>query len=105
MIDRVGRLILSLTLVLNLCAMSTITAPAAQADPATTTTNDAYNPVIVVLDTSGSMSDKDDSGTERIVGARSAVLGLVDALPPQTQFALIAYPGNGARVVNGCSEC
>ncbi|WP_179470128.1 VWA domain-containing protein [Mycolicibacterium vinylchloridicum] len=91
-------------LALNLSAIAGIAAPAAQADPATTTTNDAYNPVIVVLDTSGSMSDKDDSGTERIVGARSAVLGLVDALPPQTQFALIAYPGNGARVANGCSE-
>ncbi|WP_166654847.1 VWA domain-containing protein [Mycobacterium sp. BK086] len=90
---------------LNLSAIAGIAAPAAQADPATTTTtNDAYNPVIVVLDTSGSMAEKDDSGTERIVGARSAVLGLVDALPPQTQFALIAYPGNGARLVNGCSE-
>jgi Mg-chelatase subunit ChlD/lysophospholipase L1-like esterase len=90
-------------LALNLSAITGLAAPAAQADPATTT-NDAYNPVIVVLDTSGSMTDKDDSGTERIVGARSAVLGLVDALPPQTQFALIAYPGNGAHVVNGCSE-
>lgn len=79
-------------------------APAAQAAPAVDANADIYNPVVVVLDTSGSMSENDKAGTPRIVGARRAVLGLVDALPPQSPFALIAYPGNGARQVNGCSE-
>lgn len=76
--------------------------PTARADNVNTTSNDAQNPVVVVLDTSGSMSDADASGTQRIVGARSAVLSLVDALPPQSKFALIAYPAGG-RVVDGCS--
>ena len=77
-------------------------ATVARADTTNTTSNEANNPVVVVLDTSGSMSDADASGTERIIGARSAVLSLVDALPPQSKFALIAYPAGG-RVVDGCS--
>lgn len=78
-------------------------APTGHAQP-NNTVNDLYDPVIVVLDTSGSMTDSDSSGTQRIVGARSAVLGLVDALPSSSPFALIAYPGNGGRIVDGCSE-
>ena len=80
-------------------------APAA-ADPdnnSTPSPTDAYNPVVVVLDTSGSMGETDATGKEKIVSARAAVLDLVDALAPQTPFGLIAYPGNNARTVSGCS--
>lgn len=98
---RLAGLALSLVLVAQL---SGALAPAVHADPNVDTSSDIYNPVVVVLDTSGSMSENDKAGTPRIVGARRAVLGLVDALPPQSPFALIAYPGNGARQVNGCSE-
>lgn len=98
------RVALTLGLVLHLAGVAGVSAPVTHADPQSSVVGDEYNPVVVVLDTSGSMSDRDASGTERIVGARSAVLGLVDALPPQSPFALVAYPGNGARVVDGCSE-
>lgn len=95
----------ALAMILALClpVVSSITAPAGQAQPQNAP-NDLYDPVVVVLDTSDSMTESDSSGTQRIVGARSAVLGLVDALPPSSPFALIAYPGNGGRVVDGCSE-
>lgn len=102
---RAGSWLLRIVLTIGLVVLCAGYAPVAQADPtAVTPVNDAYDPVVVVLDTSSSMTDTDDRGTQRIVGARSAVLGLVDALAPQSQFALIAYPGNGGRIVDGCSE-
>jgi lysophospholipase L1-like esterase len=98
---RLAGLVLSVALVAQLSGALT---PEVRADPKIDTSSDIYNPVVVVLDTSGSMSENDKAGTPRIIGARRAVLGLVDALPPQSPFALIAYPGNGGRQVNGCSE-
>ncbi|UQE73203.1 VWA domain-containing protein [Gordonia sp. PP30] len=58
--------------------------------------------VLVVMDTSGSMSASTDGGSTRIEEARSAVLKTADSLPTGARFGLIAYPGNG-RVVDGCS--
>ena len=92
-------------LVLQLSGLSTSSIPVAAAnDPPVPAAGDRYEPVVVVLDTSSSMTERDSKGTERLVGARSAVLGLVDALPPGSPFALIAYPGDGGREVSGCPE-
>ncbi len=98
-------LTLTAAMVLFLQLPSLLNNLSAQADPDTTTSaaTDAYNPVVVVLDTSSSMEETDSGGTEKIAGARSAVLDLLDALAPHTPFGLIAYPGNSARTVNGCS--
>lgn len=61
-------------------------------------------PVIVVMDTSGSMEEPSGTGnTTRLDEARDAVLQTVAALPPNSDFGLIAYPGVGAREVDGCS--
>lgn len=98
------RMLLAVGLALQLTALAALQAPASRADTPVSVLNEAYDPVVVVLDTSDSMSETDTKGTQRIVGARSAVLGLVDALPPRSQFALVAYPGAGAHEVNGCSE-
>lgn len=60
-------------------------------------------PVMVVLDTSGSMETevafRAASGT-RLDVAKSAVLGTVDALPDQQIFGLMTYPGGAT--VDGC---
>lgn len=97
-----GRLLRIALVLVMVCGTTGVGASPALADTAGSGVNTANDPVVVVLDTSSSMSDTDSSGTERIVGARAAVLGLVDALPPKSKFALIAYPGGG-RVVDGCS--
>lgn len=73
--------------------------PTASALPA----DDEYLPVVVVMDTSSSMSESSGPNKTKIQGARTAVIDLVNALSPKTQFGLIAYPGSG-RNVNGCSE-
>lgn len=60
-------------------------------------------PVMVVLDTSGSMDEevtfRAASGT-RLDVAKSALLGAVDALPATTTFGLMTYPGGAT--VDGC---
>ncbi|HTM83746.1 MAG TPA: VWA domain-containing protein, partial [Mycobacterium sp.] len=95
MTHRLLQVVLVLLLVLPSAILSGVTASVTRADPVDRPGGDTQNPVVVVLDTSGSMNEADASGTPRIVGARSAVLSLVDALPPRSQFALIAYPGGG----------
>lgn len=61
-------------------------------------------PILVVLDTSGSMAD--DSGTSlggsKLGAARGAVLDLVQALGSGHQYGMISYPG-GKDDGNGCS--
>jgi len=49
-------------------------------------------PVVVVLDTSGSMAERDARGTVRMEGARAALRSLVGTLPPTTMFELRRYP-------------
>lgn len=68
----------------------------------TYTAADGYHPVIVVMDTSGSMEEAAPDGTRRIDAARASVLNYVNQLPQGTPFGLIAYPGSG-KVVDGCS--
>ncbi len=66
-----------------------------------------YTPIVVVMDTSASMNEGVGSAFSeqysRIQGARSAVLDLVGRLGDAQPFGLIAYPGRGADVVDGCS--
>lgn len=62
-----------------------------------------HTPVMVVLDTSGSMNEavtfRSAPGT-RLDVAKSAVLGAVDALPDDQTFGLLTYPGGAT--VDGC---
>lgn len=68
-----------------------------------------YTPIMVVLDTSGSMDEKlpepelQTLTTTRIMAARAAVLDLVASVGPGQPFGLIAYPGRDAPFVDGCS--
>jgi lysophospholipase L1-like esterase len=59
-------------------------------------------PVMVVLDTSGSMQDRDAAGTVKLDAARSAVLAVVDSLNT-SEFGLIQYPGTAKSDGSGCS--
>lgn len=52
----------------------------------------AMEPVVVVLDTSGSMAERDPRGTVRMEGARAALRSLIATLPPTTMFELRRYP-------------
>lgn len=71
--------------------------------PAGTTQRDAEkHPVMLVVDTSGSMNDNDGTGRRKIDGARSALIDFTRALPPATPFGLRTYPG-GTNSDAGCS--
>lgn len=50
------------------------------------------DPLVVVLDTSGSMAERDARGQVRMEGARAALRDLVESLPPSTFFGLHQYP-------------
>ena len=49
-------------------------------------------PVLLLVDTSGSMSEDDGTGVVKIEGAKTAMLDLLDQLPPETQIGLRTYP-------------
>lgn len=72
--------------------------PTPPADPAR---NDGY-PIVVVLDTSDSMSATGNGGLSRIDAARAAVLQLVALSTADTQFGLVAYPGINSASSGGC---
>ncbi|GAA3879294.1 VWA domain-containing protein [Tessaracoccus defluvii] len=65
-----------------------------------------FTPVVVVMDTSDSMNEGVggliSERYSRIQAARSAVLDLVGSLGADQPFGLLAYPGRGALVVDGC---
>jgi len=63
--------------------------------------SDPNAPVVVVLDTSGSMNTQTSIESIRIDAARSAVLALVNSLRNGDTYGLINYPGG--KQVNGCT--
>lgn len=91
-------------------ALATSTHATAQASPpaavraAATTGAGGYTPVMVVMDTSGSMSQPVRSGeVPKIDAARAAVNAAATAVGPNQQFGVIAYPG--ASRASGSSSC
>ncbi len=64
------------------------------------------NPIEIVLDTSGSMSESDGSpsGRIKIDGAKTALLDFLQQVEPQTPIGLRNYPGSGTEEgAEGCS--
>lgn len=65
-----------------------------------------HTPIVVVMDTSGSMDESVGNPYSpeyaRIQAARSAVLDLVANLGNGQPFGLLGYPGRDAAVVDGC---
>jgi lysophospholipase L1-like esterase len=59
------------------------------------------HPILLVLDTSGSMGEDDGTGTIKIEGAKTALLQLLDKLPLDSQVGLRTYPAKGGA---GCNS-
>ncbi|MDQ2628981.1 MAG: VWA domain-containing protein [Actinomycetota bacterium] len=98
------RLLLTLAIV-GLTAIAPLAAPHATAGPGDQSwTNTSYQPVLVVLDTSSSMSEDSGDGTPRIDAARHAVRELANSLDPNSPFGMLAYPGRNSRSVDGCVQ-
>lgn len=53
------------------------------------------NAVMLVVDTSGSMSDPDRNGVIKLAGARRAITAVLEELPSQTLVGLRTYPAPG----------
>lgn len=58
--------------------------------------------VLILLDTSGSMSDKDAKGRIKMKAAKSAILTQTQELPTGARVGLMTYPAQGKPPVNGC---
>jgi lysophospholipase L1-like esterase len=55
---------------------------------------DTDSPVMLVVDTSGSMAEDDGTGSIKIEGAKTALLRFLDDTDPQTRLGLRTYGGN-----------
>ena len=51
---------------------------------------DPQSELVMVLDSSGSMQEVDDSGLARIDAAKSALVRAVDGLPPDARVGLLS---------------
>ena len=83
-------------LVLALAAAPVVapTAPVAAAPGGPTSTGTSGpEPVMLVVDTSGSMGEDDGTGVAKIDGAREALLDLLSVLPTDSHVGLRTYPG------------
>ncbi len=77
------------------------------ANAAATPAADPYSPVMVVLDSSGSMKAKDAGGTgTRMDAAKRAVSTMVDGLPAEAQVGLTVYgTGTGSAGSEKAAGC
>ncbi|MGY1684459.1 GDSL-type esterase/lipase family protein [Geodermatophilus sp. SYSU D00867] len=76
------------------------TGPAAAA-PADRSTLPVDAPVMLVVDTSGSMAESDDEGTVKIEGAKTAILELLEELPPSSRIGMRTYPAGAGDCGTG----
>lgn len=72
---------------------------------AATPTEAAVDPIVVVVDTSGSMGESDGSpgGLIKIDGAKVALLDFLQQVEPDTPIGLRTYPGGG-EAIEGCNS-
>lgn len=79
-------------------------APPAAVTPADVDTSQ-YTPVMIVMDTSGSMEEPAGTGgVKKIDAARAAVNAVAGAVGTKQQLGLISYPGAGTTEIAGCSS-
>ncbi|MGH9154894.1 MAG: vWA domain-containing protein [Acidimicrobiales bacterium] len=52
-------------------------------------------PILILVDVSNSMAEDDGQGTQKMAGARTAILSLVASLPSNAAVGLQEYPGSG----------
>ena len=58
---------------------------------------------LLLVDTSGSKSEDDGTGTVKLDGARSAILDFVRGLPEETLVGVRTYPSAGQTDAQGCA--
>ena len=92
-----------LVVVVLLVLLGGPTASAAPPDPVPAGGPTAA-PVMLVVDTSGSMGDQDGAGTVKLEGARRALLALIGALPATALVGMRTYPGSGGDCGPGQPE-
>lgn len=95
---------LAVQIALALVCLIGFASPAATASGVASTTTPVTSgvpdaPLFLVLDVSGSMND--GQPVSKIVGAKNALLRLVQDLPDRQQVALLTYPGGS--MAQGCS--
>jgi Mg-chelatase subunit ChlD/lysophospholipase L1-like esterase len=88
-------------LVPALCAAAVALVTPAQAAPGNTSMQSIGVPVMLVVDTSGSMAELDPRGTTKIEGAKTALLQLLDALPLGSRIGMRTYPADGGDCGSG----
>ena len=76
-----------------LCALAGVSPAAAAPSDRSALPVDA--PVMLVVDTSGSMADRDEAGTVKVEGAKTAILELLEQLPPTSRIGMRTYPAGG----------
>ncbi|MFC9351703.1 VWA domain-containing protein [Arthrobacter sp. NPDC057013] len=85
-------------------AATQVPAPPAQSTPGNSPAQfrPGSSDVLILLDTSGSMADKDSKGVVKIGAAKTAILQQVQEVPPTARLGLMTYPAGSA---NGSSQC
>src|SRR5688500_1655098 len=92
-----------------LAALPVLTATFAFGNASTAAAEGELSPVMVVLDSSGSMTARDVGGSgTRMDAAKRAVSSMVDGLPPQAPVGLAIYGAgtgsSGAEKAAGCKD-
>jgi lysophospholipase L1-like esterase len=102
-VNRLLRCLCVLALAAGPIVAAPIGAPPAAAAPADLA--GVVEPIMLVVDTSGSMADDDGSntGTTKVEGARAALLDLLFRLPADSELGLRTYPGSSANSCDGGS--
>lgn len=88
----------ALVMATGLLAVPVSPAAAAPSDPIPSS---AEHPVLLVVDTSGSMGDDDVAGVQKIEGAKTGLLRLLNRLPQQTVMGLHTYPSGSGGCDSG----
>lgn len=87
------------------CAVAGM-APASAAPPALAPVDASQHKLMLVLDSSGSMADKDASGRPKIDAARSALHQVVTGLPTHAQAGMRVFGATvaGKQSANACTD-
>jgi len=87
--------LLTVTLITPATASAAPDEVAGDEAPASAPVTTEVAPVVVLLDTSGSMNEDDGSGLLKLRGAKSAIRNVVNELSRSTVFGVWTYPSDG----------
>ncbi|MGY1670326.1 GDSL-type esterase/lipase family protein [Geodermatophilus sp. SYSU D00710] len=81
-----------------------IPAPPASSAPSDPLPTAGVQPILLLVDTSGSMADDDPNGVAKIEGAKTGLLRLLTSLPLRADIGLRTYPADGGDCGTGHEE-